>query len=73
MYFKFLEVEDKNREMVTVAKSKSSYDGKILVMVLKHWYTRAYPTLIAESSLLLRTVVIISYICLEQSSSSCPR
>ena len=37
MYFKFFDVDDRNLEIVWVAKSSSSCDGKILVMVLKHW------------------------------------
>ena len=36
MYFRFLDWEDKNLEIVEVARSSNSYEGYILVIVRKH-------------------------------------
>jgi len=36
MYFKFLDEDDRNLDMVRVARSSSSFEGKILVIVRRH-------------------------------------
>lgn len=55
MYLRLWDSLLKKREMVVVAESMSDYEGNIMQMHFKHWYTKAYPMLMPASSALFNT------------------